>query len=755
MSSSARAPVEYTVSPEGRDDQPGTAAAPFRTLARAGEVLQPGDTCVLRGGLYRETLRPARSGKAGRPIVYRAFPGEVPILTGTEPLSDWRPEAGGLWSAPMRWDLADRNQLFAGREPLPEARWPHTPPDEDAFFRPRRARVTAGSPTTLTDPALPGDADAWRGALLWCAGGAKWICWGARVTGYDPATHTLTFERNRKVADVAWYTPKAGSEYVLMDARAALGAPGEWWFDREAGRVWLTPPPGCADPAAAGIEAKRRLAVADLRGRSHVHLVGLQFRAGGILTDTDSAHLRLEALRGEWLAHSYEADASSEAVVLAGRGHLVYNCELRHSSGAVLRLRGEGHRLINCLVERGNYAGLWTGALAVAGRGHLLRHNTVRHSGRDLLTLHGLTGSIIEYNDLAFAGWLTHDLGITYGHDTDFGGTRIRYNHVHDCVAQGLAQGIYFDHCSHNVAVHHNLFWNIPDMPVQVNNPSYHNLIAHNSAWRTNTRLRQISTFDHSHRNDLYGCRFLNNLFNAPFALPPHVRLAGNGAEPDPGYADPAAGDFRLSVAAAARGTGVPIRGLSTGEHPDPGALGPDDLPWRAGRDPDNPPDPEAPVARPPLAGLNLLRNAAFELGTLEGWAAAGRGRAEIVKGNGWGNRVHGDADVGTGTSKHELRLSGGGSVTQPVAGLQPGARYRLSGWLRTADPAHPVALVARGFGGEPVTASCAATAWNRVELEFTVAAGADAVTVELRQDPAAPATACAWADNLGLVEID
>ena len=71
----------------------------------------------------------------------------------------------------------------------------------------------------------------------------------------------------------------------------------------------------------------------------------------------------------------------------------------------------------------------------------MVAHNTVRHSGRDLVSVHGLMESLVEHNDLSHAGWLTHDLGITYGHDTDFAGTVIRRNHVHDCVAQGLAEG--------------------------------------------------------------------------------------------------------------------------------------------------------------------------------------------------------------------------------------------------------------------------------------------------------------------------
>jgi hypothetical protein len=203
--------MEYFVSPTGTDDGAGTIEQPFGTLSRAAESLQPGDSCILRGGVYRETLRPLRSGEPGRPITIRACEGETPVLSAGEVLRDWNDEGNGLWSAAMPLDLEDGNQVFAGGRMLTQARWPK---DSGDLFDPVRAAATEGSQTTLTDPALSGEPDSWDGALLWCAGGARWICWAGPVTGFDPQTHTLTFAS--KMAHTHWYTPGEGSEYVLM-----------------------------------------------------------------------------------------------------------------------------------------------------------------------------------------------------------------------------------------------------------------------------------------------------------------------------------------------------------------------------------------------------------------------------------------------------------------------------------------------------------------------------------------------------------
>ncbi len=740
--------MNYFVSPDGSDTNPGSETHPFRTFAKVSAVLQPGDSCVLRGGVYRETLRPGRSGTASQPIVFRAADGETAVISGADVLSEWRTEGGGLWSASMPWDLEDQNQLFCNGAMLSEARWPHNP--AGSLLQPPRATAKTGTTATLTDPELPGGADAWSGALLWCCGGYKWICWAARVTGFDPATRTLTFDAEYPQKN--WYTPREGSEYVLMGSRAALGAPGQWWYDRASRRVWLCPPTATT-PATMLVEAKARLTAIDLRNREHIHLHGLRFRAGGLLTDDTSRHLHLERLTGEYVAHSYARDVSDNAVLITGERNCVRNCEFAFSSGSVLRLRGRENSVVNCFIHDGDYAGLWSGTLSLAGRRHIVSHNTVRHSGRDLVSISGLMESVLQFNDLSHAGWLTSDLGIMYGHSTDFANTEIRFNWVHDSVAGNLAEGIYFDHCSHNAIVHHNLIWNIPVMPVQVNNPSHFNLIAHNSCLRTNTAREDIHSFDHSNRQDLFGTRYLNNLVNAPFKMPENTALSNNIVSDDPGYVDPARPDFRLRADSVARGAALPIRGLNDGPAPDAGAIPFGQFPWRAGHDFARPPEMAMVWSRSDIQFTNRLFNPAFELGTLEGWSPTGPGTAEIITGNGWGNAVSGTENLPTGTCKFELRLGGGtAGVEQVVRGLRPHTRYQVSGWIKVSDPVQRVCLEAADFGGPSVAVSGNHTQWTRLVLEFTTGHAADSATIRLRKP--SPEAGYASADNLGLVEL-
>ncbi len=414
---------------------------------------------------------------------------------------------------------------------------------------------------------------------------------------------------------------------------------------------------------------------------------------------------------------------------IRGSDNEVNGCELSGSSSSILRVEGSGHRIVNCHIHDGNYAAKWNGAVALAGRRILFSHNTVRDSGRDLVTIHGLMESLVQYNDLSNAGWLTCDLGMTYGHDTDFMNTVIRYNVVHDNRAEGCAMGIYFDHCSHNVIVHSNVVYNVAGDPVRINNPSFFNLVLNNSCFATGP----TATFDHTHRNDLFGMRYADNIVNQSITLPAHVVQENNLVSADPGYVDAARGNFTLK-------TGLPDRGACASGEPV----------CKAGHDFTHP--PVAAWAAADFDWMNVIRNACFELGTLEGWTRVGPGNVALTPGNGWGNTVAGSkTQENTGTSKYELCLGGGRcGIEQTVKGMHPNTPHTFSGWLRVSAATESVRLGVRTPDGREVwSAPVTAIPWTRVTVDFTTGpAPCDvAVLVQKTSDGAG----YAYGDNLGL----
>ncbi len=93
-------PNVYYVDPRhpAAADEPawGYPAVPFATLAKACAVAEPGETVVLRGGVYREVLAPRNDG-----VTVRAMKGEKVMISGADLIEGWGREPDGSWSAPL------------------------------------------------------------------------------------------------------------------------------------------------------------------------------------------------------------------------------------------------------------------------------------------------------------------------------------------------------------------------------------------------------------------------------------------------------------------------------------------------------------------------------------------------------------------------------------------------------------------------------------------------------------------------------
>jgi hypothetical protein len=95
----ASAPAaEWHVSVNGDDAHAGTVAEPVRTIQRAAELAQPGDTITVHAGVYRERVNPPRGGASDKQrITYRAAPGEKVEIKGSEVATGWVREREDVW----------------------------------------------------------------------------------------------------------------------------------------------------------------------------------------------------------------------------------------------------------------------------------------------------------------------------------------------------------------------------------------------------------------------------------------------------------------------------------------------------------------------------------------------------------------------------------------------------------------------------------------------------------------------------------
>ena len=170
--------AEFHVAAHGHDANSGTEAEPFATLQAGVNQLQPGDTLLVHGGVYRETITFPRSGTEQEPITLRSYKDEKAVITGCEMVTGWTKHKDNIWKAPMSWSLGTgRNQVFHGDDVLTEARFPNSPspglgmpvsglsrlwPTFGEFSNPDPVK----QPARVVSKLLEGQsADYWKGGL--------------------------------------------------------------------------------------------------------------------------------------------------------------------------------------------------------------------------------------------------------------------------------------------------------------------------------------------------------------------------------------------------------------------------------------------------------------------------------------------------------------------------------------------------------------------------------------------------------------
>lgn len=110
----------FYVSPDGDDSNSGSESAPFKTIIAARDAVRTinksmtGDIIVyLREGTHcvssTITFKPEDSGKNGYRIIYQAFPGEKPVVSGSVSVTGWTLHSGNIYKATLNRSTKLRN----------------------------------------------------------------------------------------------------------------------------------------------------------------------------------------------------------------------------------------------------------------------------------------------------------------------------------------------------------------------------------------------------------------------------------------------------------------------------------------------------------------------------------------------------------------------------------------------------------------------------------------------------------------------
>lgn len=374
--SSVTSAATLHVSPSGSDANPGTAERPLLTPAAARDkarTLPAGEPreIILAPGEYHLAeplvLDPRDSGGTEAPVVWKSAEEGKAVLSGGTLLDlKWAAGENGVFSAPTPAGLV-LDQLFVEGARMPMARYPNEDPSNktaawqgyaaDAFSKERAAR--------WADPA---------GGFIHAMHVKLWGGYHYRITGKDAkgeVTYEGGWQNNRPMGMHPQFR-------MVENIREELDAPGEWFHDAKANRLFFMPPAGM-NPSSARFEGVRLASLIEFRGTVRNPVKNISFN-GFTLRHTARTFMENKEplLRSDWTIYR------GGAVLCEGAEDItVRDCSLDQPGGNGVFASGYNRRITvrGCIIRNPG-----ANAIAFVGKPESVRNPLFRYENtQDLL----------------------------------------------------------------------------------------------------------------------------------------------------------------------------------------------------------------------------------------------------------------------------------------------------------------------------------------------------------------------------------
>jgi hypothetical protein len=244
--------AKYYVANSGSDQNDGRSPAfAVATLTNAKTKLSARDTLLLnRGDVFRDSL--TLSSLANPTIgAYGADDLPIPVVSGSDTITGWNQYSGTVWWAPCSKKI---EKLFVNNTLMTLARYP----DTGWLTIDTVTENSDGTNTVIRDAALAqhprNAANYWTNAQIrW----RRWSWWfeTRRISAYNQSG--LLTLAGQSVIHIMGDSGCKGWHFYIDNKFQELDAPGEWYYDSVAGRVYLYPPGG-ANPSTLLVEGAYR-----------------------------------------------------------------------------------------------------------------------------------------------------------------------------------------------------------------------------------------------------------------------------------------------------------------------------------------------------------------------------------------------------------------------------------------------------------------------------------------------------------------
>lgn len=292
---------DFYVAADGDDSYPGTLEKPFQTIQRARDAvrcLRSGFEMAMarpvivfiRGGTYEIdstiVFNEKDSGSSGCPVVYAAFPGEKPLISGGKRLSGWEQYEGDIYSVKLQnrenhyWNV---KQLFWNGKRQIRARFPNFDPVDPhyggwAFIESVESKDGQPPVTFTYEPGLfPRKWQKPEQGEVFIIPGLGWLNHSLSIRDIDLESRKITVG---KQLTQRWDNLMKGNRFYVENILEELDQPGEWCCDYETGTIYFWPPDGKPSEGDVTVPIVERLI--ELRSTAgvpvrHIHFYGLSF----------------------------------------------------------------------------------------------------------------------------------------------------------------------------------------------------------------------------------------------------------------------------------------------------------------------------------------------------------------------------------------------------------------------------------------------------------------------------------------------
>ena len=85
---------KYVDSYAGNDDFPGTESKPYKTIQKAADLMNEGDVCHIKKGIYRESIVLNKNY-----LTFKNYGNDYVLITGLDVIKGWKMYQGKILQA--------------------------------------------------------------------------------------------------------------------------------------------------------------------------------------------------------------------------------------------------------------------------------------------------------------------------------------------------------------------------------------------------------------------------------------------------------------------------------------------------------------------------------------------------------------------------------------------------------------------------------------------------------------------------------